>query len=529
MPLTAWLFGLALLAPAPRVLIVQSVPAVEPGAPQTELVLDSYLANEFEEDGRVVPIVWSLSDPVFRGAVDRGELDDFDPTPDEKQIRVVATKLRVDFVLTISAVRQDGQVRPVAKLHRGALGRVSWSFGVFDQRSNYKPVVMVDGRPDEQRTKELQEKFGAGGTMLLMSVMVNGLPDWDATARSIARTWNEMLAATSFKPYPRQPKIDTPGTDVGTPGGTGVRFSPEELAAPVETAKRLRDSGRTDAAILLLRDAIDRNPFEPTTRRLLAEILIDQGLFAEAGREARRAATLQPASTDLWLMAAKAWVLALNPEEAQADVNQALARNGNAVASHSLLGDIYLLQSRFADAIEAYSKSIAVGPTIPAVIGRCLAYALDSQAELSEADIKSLNLSDPAAIAHSYAVMILLTDRAYNDLTKTLRNLPINLRVKPKDAELTDEATIAERRISALTSLLTNFPVPGRHEKSHQGRLLAYKLLLQSSQEALEFARSNDEDAAAESVISLGESLKIIPIVREQYAVERTTPSSLLK
>ena len=67
-------------AKIPSVLVVQAyAPRINDIDPN--LTLDSYIAGMMEEEGRVLPIVWSLSDPVFRGLVEDGEIERFTPQP----------------------------------------------------------------------------------------------------------------------------------------------------------------------------------------------------------------------------------------------------------------------------------------------------------------------------------------------------------------------------------------------------------------------------------------------------------------
>ncbi|MCH7945468.1 MAG: hypothetical protein IIC73_05560 [Armatimonadetes bacterium] len=49
---------------------------------------------------------------------------------------------------------------------------------------------------------------------------------------------------------------------------------------------------------------------------------------------------------------------------------------------------------------------------------------------------------------------------------------------------------------------------------------MAHKLLAQSAHEALAFAKTRNEDSAMESAISLGEALRLMPRIREQFQLE---------
>jgi len=532
---TAALVALALSAVAappqpkiPAVLIVQAYsPTVNDMDPN--LSIDSYLAGEIEQEGRVTPIVWSLSDPVFRALVDDGEIPRFTPTPTEREIREVAGRLRVDYVMTIAAIKEEGQAKPIAKLYRGTSTREIWSFGSVERDRQYRPVVVIDGKRDDAKSRELIERHGIGLFSQSMVVTVNGLPDWESTSRSIARTWLALLGATAWANHPPHPKVANPADTnfTGPPKGLTIPASADDSI--LAKADELVAEGRPDMAILVLRDSIDLAPFEPKRRLKLATILMDQGLPAEAAMEARRAAQLSPDQVDLWLMAAKGWLLAQRPDEAQADANQALARNANQVAAQEILGDIYVLQGKYPEAIEAYTASIEAGPKVTAVAGRAIAYAMNLEPEKCSEDLDRLKETSPESLAVAYRVAIQLADQGIDDLAKEIRNVIPAIRLAPQSAEVIDRAGRAQKAAQSLAGLISAIPVPARHQKSHEGRDLAHKLLAQSAQETLDFAKSGDADLGSEAAISLGEALKLLPNIREQYRIERRDQGSSIK
>ena len=513
----------------PSVLIVQAyAPRVNDVDPN--LTLDSYIAGMMEEEGRVLPIVWSLSDPVFRGLVEDGEIERFTPLPTEKQIREVAGRLKVDYVLTIAGIKEDGQVKPLAQLYRGTESREIWSFGRVEQDRKYRPVVVIDGKRDEQRTKELIEKYGSGASFSqAMVVTINGFPDWESTSRSVARTWLELLAASAWSKHPPHPRVKDP---VEVPGSNtqpqGLIIAAAADDSVLAKADELIAEGRPDMAIMVLRDAIDIAPFEPKRRLKLAQLLLNQGLYEDAAREARRAAKLSPQHVDLWLMSAKAWLLARNPEEAQNDVNEALARNANQAATQDVLGEIYVLTGRFEEAIVAFTKSIETAPKPSAIIGRAIAYAMAGQAEKCTEDLGRLGTTTPASILAAYNMVIPLADQGMDVLGAELRELMPAIRLNPKSPEVIARAARAQARAEGLARLIESFPVPERHKNSHDGRNLAHKLLAQSAQETLDFAKTGDSDLGSEAAISLGEALKLLPNIREMFRIEQReqVPSS---
>ena len=61
------------------------------------IIVGQYLAEELDVEGRVTPILWSMTDVVFRQAIADDVLPVFVENPDDKTIRDYARRLRVDY------------------------------------------------------------------------------------------------------------------------------------------------------------------------------------------------------------------------------------------------------------------------------------------------------------------------------------------------------------------------------------------------------------------------------------------------
>ena len=72
-----------------------------------------------------------------------------------------------------------------------------------------------------------------------------------------------------------------------------------------------------------------------------------------------------------------------------------------------------------------------------------------------------------------------------------------------------------------MVAFLRAVPVPAKHRISHEGRLLAMILLAKSAQESLAFADTSDRSLGDDAAMSLGEGLRLMNSVRENFAVER--------
>ncbi|MCH9020951.1 MAG: hypothetical protein IIA73_11380, partial [Proteobacteria bacterium] len=83
------------------------------------VAVGQYLSEEMDLEGRVTPILWSMTDFAFRSYIDDGTLPRFVENPDDKTIREYAGRLRASYVLVVEAVARDPLVYPPARLYRG--------------------------------------------------------------------------------------------------------------------------------------------------------------------------------------------------------------------------------------------------------------------------------------------------------------------------------------------------------------------------------------------------------------------------
>ncbi len=476
---------------APEVLIAQTLlPKAKEGAdPNVQLTV--YLASELETDGRVVPIVWSMTDPVYRAYVDEGRIPAHVANPTLAQVNAVAAKLHIRYVMMVVGQRHEKGFFPRIELYRTGSSRAIWHYGWLP---------------------------GQGASAMIAST--DGVIDWESTAQGTARLWTETLAVGPFKDHSPRPRKN--GSEP-VPGESLV--APQPKIAPVDTkaVEKARESikaGKLSEAILLLRESIDAEPFEADRRVLLAKTLLDQGLAVQAAEEARRASPLVKDQVELRLMAARAWLLVSDDEKAQVDLNEALARGAKGSEPAVIEGDLFAVRGDYAKALAAYDKALEAGPRFDAVFGRAIAHAMLGDADAATKDLKALPQSDPEALLSHYSRAVQLIDRSLIGLSDELRNLPQLARLAPKSAKLIARATDASRRATALSMLIGSLPTPARHAKSHVARDLAHKLLAQASLEVLDFVTTADDDLGTEAAMSLGEALKLFPAVREVYDVE---------
>lgn len=462
-------------------------------------------AEILSQEGRTIPVVWSELDPLFRSYLDERLIVGERVDPKQEDVVRTARNIRAQYILAVEAVIIDANLHPRIQLYQVGRGSPIWRYG-FDNDNTHSFLISVDN-----------------------------VPDWDATARSLGQTLAAQMFAGPLKEFAGAvgPVDVNPGTSGGGGGSTISQAGIATIVDPpppvvdaaaskavMDEAQKHIEEGRTDLAILLLKDAIDLDPFEPERRILLVELLSQQGMNEQAADEGRRAARLSVDNADLWLAAARCWMLAGKPAEAKQDIQEALARGADGFLAQRILGDINLFEGRLSQAIEAYEKALGFEDRFPARMGLALAHGLNGDADASEAQLLAAKIPAGGATPEQYYFTIQLLDLAASDLAKKMSVLLPSIRVR--GSEMASAADEIERQATALARILSKMPPPEAHTRSHGERTLAHKLLSQSALEMVAFAKQGDKDAGDESVLSLAEATRIMGNARELFGAEKT-------
>ncbi|MCH7945976.1 MAG: hypothetical protein IIC73_08210, partial [Armatimonadetes bacterium] len=377
--LSVGLFVPAYSSEPPLLLIVQRL---SNGPDDYNVLVGQYLAEELDLEGRVTPVVWSMTDSTFRSYIDDGKLPRFVENPDDKTIREYAGRLRASYVLVVEAVARDQLVYPQARLYRGTSSRPMWSMVKESRRGRPRLVVIENGKVNEEQTEELRQRYAgllSANEVSTMTVMVGGLPDWVSTAKSLARTWTLVLGDGPLKGLEQLHRQFTPVPDRGLGFDRQRDTIPgeaQETRAALERARLLAADGYVDRAIMILRDAIDSDPFAVEPRLQAARLLLRRGLAPLAAGEAERAAGLADDSTELWCVAAVAWIQAGDPDRALSAANESLARGGQSAELMQTLGDVWLLKGRPTKALASSDRAIRIEPSAQSYLGRSVACAI---------------------------------------------------------------------------------------------------------------------------------------------------------
>ncbi len=481
------------LAPAAGILIVQLTETRSTEA-DSEHVLTQFLADEFDRDGRVIPIAWSLTDTVFRSAVDAKLIPNRD-NPDRATILAAAEKLRTEYVLIVSASKKDSDILGRAQLLRK--GQEVWK----------DPEGPEEGR--------------------IVTVMTNGTIDVSNSMRGAARTWTQLVFGGPMKALDPKPRFETPPVEQGLKSDI-----PDAPPAPpkvdnrelMATVMKLLAANKTADAIFVLRDAVDAEPLDAERRRALANALATSGLNATAAGEARRAADLFPEQVDFRTQAARFWMAADNVDEANADLNEAVARDPQSVETRILLGEVALSKLQVESALTHFDFAISKSPTGDIFFKRALARALNDDADGCSKDMAEaakLGLGrDTLEIRSQYLTAVRVSKPALSEIGVAVRTLIQKAKVNFGKREVRDDQKELRKRAAALLSVFSAVKVPEAHKNSNGQRVLALKLLDQSLSELGSYLDSGSEDTVGDATITLGEALKALTAAEDVFKAE---------
>lgn len=471
----------------PGLLIVQSKVvhknSKDKSDPNVEVA--ALIGQEYDTNGRVTPVVYSKSDPIFSSAVATGRLKDAPANPRIGEALDIARKLGAEYTLILEAARVGNFVKAKVHLYR-------------DHREIWKE--------DENLSVATTDNFNTNDT-----------------ARSLARTLVLKLNAGPFKGFPEHPKTATPGLERGqTPitGATTPTIRPEVTNAQLKkNIDSLVQSNRRESAVLLMRDAVDAAPFDVERRTMLIDLILSTSP-ADAAIEARKAAALMPEKVEFRVIAARAWMKAGRADEAKKDLNEAVARDPNAASTRLLLGELSLGQLEPTKALAHLDEVIKQKDSGQARFLRALCRALLGGADGMQLDLTQLDKLEPAKlgpdVSRRYALAADITDRALAQDGSDLRSLLTKVVVKPKDQGIHDQIEQTLRVMQTRSQLLQTISVPIDAKSSNDRRVLAHKLVIQCLSELSSYCNTPDDGTLDDARTNLGEALKHLAAAKGQ-------------
>lgn len=510
---------------APMMLLVQAPVAVTADGNPNIPVLP-YLSSELAAQGRVAPVVWGFGDPIFRSAIEDRILRTAPETPTLAQAQAAANELRAEYLLVLSVWRSGEVVKSRAELYRR--GKRIWVDPPKDSRKDSAAQNRKVAERIAKKNKVQVLETGEAQDLDVRIVSVGGSPEYagENAAFSVSRTYAALLNAEPLKALEARPRLETPQAEPGErprlETAPPVRqIDNAQVRAEMEANLKAE---RTDSAINGLREAIDAEPFDLERRTLLIRLLTIAGQPGAAAAEARRAADLLGAGSELRVLAARSWAEAGNLDEARRDANEALAREPNNPLVLALRGELQLVGGDIAGAMESLDAAIAKGPSAEAFFARAIARARVGNAPAAKADLlqadKISPLSDPVVATSRYRLLARSSETAASAAVEQLRAL-LQRAMQDRTAPALEGALSGLLGPSdALSALLEAVPPPARHKTSSQRLLLALKLLSQSISGLQKYLKSPDDEALNEATINLGEASRTLTSARDLFKSE---------
>lgn len=525
----ATLGALALLSPlcfaSPELLIVKLSPpgkAVD-GDPNDSLI--QFVAQEFDDDGRVLPVAWGLSDPFFRAAVDDKVLLNPPDKPDLSDAEHAASKLKAEYVLAVSVQQVNLTVYAVATLYHK--GKEIWhdpsansALEMAGEKNRQAAERLARKRhqktPDEPETPEGRE----------IKISLTGR-DSDNELRSLARTWATLLEAGPLKALPPKPKPQNAKVD---PGQKPAVVDPPPPVHKVDNQQLLADAmkllgeKRYPEAITMLRDAVDAEPMDVERRRALVMALMQGGDPSVAADEAQRAAAVLPNQSDLRTLAARAYLRAGKADEALAQLKEAVAHDPDGVDTRMLIGELDLSKGQLRDAQTQFDFVLTKSQLPDAMFDRAIVKSLLGDSDGAAQDLQAADKAglDPNPVLQSQRLASAL--RAYSpkfdDFADRSRGLLQRAKIHPDDAAVVTDADQLGKEIAAASSFFDAIAVPAAHKASHERLLLALKLLTQAISDIEDYLKAHSDDTFSDATINVGEGLKNLKFAREALARE---------
>lgn len=478
------LLALALiLAPAPttppRLLIAPLIPLKKDG-PLPSSSLGNHLADELDADGRTVPIMWGLSDAIFRPAALEGKLGNVPNLPTRDQALDVARKLGANYVFVYRSDRKDGKL-------------------------NASGELIVDGRSVWKDAKS-------------MNAMLGSKDSDEDTAASIARTWVQIMIGDSLKSLTPKKAAATPDATPGQNPVVAVPTPPPAVTTDLSSLEaRIADltrAGKPDAALALARDAVDADPLSPAARMCLIRLLATQGNVEGAAEEARRAADMLPEKPELRVDAIRRLIAIGKVRDAHNQVNELLVRLPNDKATRRLAAEVALAEDDGESAIREVEPLLKDGDDPEARLLRGLARARLGGTDGAVADIKAWAAGTTDRTS-GYLFALRTLSKMAEKAADAIPSLLQRAAVQPKSGAVRDDLDSAQRQAQARAAAWEALPVPDGGQARHDSWTLAHRMLSLVAADIRSYL-GGSEDALTAARIDLGEAKQAMKVADQK-------------
>lgn len=504
----------------PEVLIIQRLVDAKRGEdPNVEI--GDYVAQEFADDGRVSPIYWSKNDPIFRAMVQSGKVTSTDVPSVDKAIEIARAQ-KIAFVMFVEAHKdRSGAILSRAELYKGSDSAL-W---VDPSEATTAGGDIIKRLLKSGKLSQLDaDKLGEANGYRKSSIGSEGGTDLYNTLHSLARTWSEQLGTGPWQGMQARTRVVTPDPVAGPI----ARLDTTQPQVPknVDNAEVFRNvdaalkDGRKDLAILILRDAVDSQPFDLPRREALIKLLNETGHPELAALEASRAAALSPGSGDFRLEGARAQLTAGNLDAAESSAKDALAHDPKSPEANLVLGEVNLARFNFPAALINLDAACAGTATTEAVYYRAIAKVFAGDVPGAASDCEAAHHGSLVQAVPPYDSTLKLFDGGVQQSFDTMRNLLSTAAIGANNADAVAQATKVQSVATAAAAFLSSWPPAKYHSPSHERRILALKLLSQASGEVLGYLTKHDDESLTDARIDLGEAMKQYKSAKELFGGE---------
>ena len=431
----------------------------------------------------LTPIVWSMTDPLYRDAYYAGKFNHDPNKVNLKDALEAAKAIQSPFVLWLEIETNSNGIKAVVQL--------------FDSGS---------------ARKSFEKSYNIGAE-------IGGSSDFFSAMQSTARIAFFNMCEKPLKPFliPSESNTSTPTTPDSTtkitpiePDQTPTLNQSDEAKFIASIDEKLKASD-TDGALLLLYDAIDMNPETISLRSKLITILSLMGNHALLMEECRNAILVDPSASSIRVQLIRALVNTGDIPEAQVQMNELLSRDPDNVMVSVLQADLYLEKGEIAKARTLYLIAKQKVPSLQIDLGIIMVTALDGDTKETAFLLKNIDI---AAIADDEMLMKWLARYSRQGIERTcgsLQEIIRNIRVGSASNQMVRSAANMMRTASALDSLVSSIePTNKILKEKHQQRVLAHKLLSQAATLVAEAIPGRDESKCSDAELTIGDCLSLI-------------------
>jgi tetratricopeptide (TPR) repeat protein len=293
-----------------------------------------------------------------------------------------------------------------------------------------------------------------------------------------------------------------------------------DFAAIEQQVSSLIELKRYSAAEQLLRESVDADPLDVKRRRALIDFLKQYAPVEVATRAIYGAADALGVG-EFTTEVADLMLVAGRTEEAKILVNDAILTNPNDPLTRLLAAELRMREAHPDQAIKHIEAAFAKELTPFAFLMRATCRALNGSDDGAKLDVSRAKEGDSNVLAKNFARISGIIDDYFSISGAELRALFQKVNLNPDSAEVSDLIGKFDRQAKGCMLLIGEDAADMRFSKSHNLRVLALNLLVQTVTELRAYVNKPDQEVLTEARIDLGEFLKVLADARTEFERER--------